>query len=56
MEQPHYQRMITESELDRQCQQFVEHEFVKAVKSVNRFSGKANPEKSVKGTGVDRHV
>ncbi len=50
-----YQR-ITESELDLACQKFVEKEFPKAVKSVNRFSGKGNPEPRVKGTGVDRHV
>lgn len=70
MEQPHYQRIITESELDAQCQQFVEREFPKAVRSVNRWSGKANPEtktikvngkdvvltEKVKETGVDRHV
>ncbi len=43
MEQPTYQRIVTESELDAICQQFVEREFPKAVKSVNRFSGKANP-------------
>ncbi len=58
-----YQRM-TEQELDLACQKFVEKEFPKAVKAVNRFSGKGNqqladkvnPEPRVKGTGVDRHV
>lgn len=43
MDQPAYQRIITESELDRAAQQFVEREFPKAVKAVNRFSGKQNP-------------
>lgn len=56
MEQPHYQRIITESELDARCQQFVEREFPKAVRSVNRFSGKGNPETKVKGSGVDRNA
>ena len=43
MDQPAYQRIITESELNRAAQQFVEREFPKAVKAVNRFSGKQNP-------------
>lgn len=48
MEQPTYQRIVTESELDAICQQFVEREFPKDVKSVNRFSGKANPPSAAK--------
>lgn len=43
MDEPIYQRIVTESHLDAECQKFVEREFPKAVKSVNRFSGKANP-------------
>jgi hypothetical protein len=55
MEQPTYQRIVTESELDAICQQFVEREFPKAVKSVNRFSGKANPPATAKPTEGKRH-
>ncbi len=48
MDQPIYQRIVTESHLDAECQKFVEREFPKAVRAVNRFSGKANPPAAVK--------
>jgi hypothetical protein len=41
-------KTITEDELDLACQRFVEREFPKTVKSVNRFSGKPLPKTEAK--------